>query len=157
MKKSIITALLFAGFATAGFSQERNIQRVDRNDKRMESPEQQSRLATDRMDKQLSLSENQKTQIYNLNLDRAKKMNKAHEKAEKQRMEQHKKMQAEHASSDRKINSVLSPAQQSKYASLKKERADKFKGRKGNHNNRNKNRTSRNASPKNRPESDHKL
>ena len=157
MKKSIITALLFAGFATAGFSQERNAQRVERNDKRMESPEQRARLTTDRMDKQLSLSEKQKTQIYNLNLDRARKMTKAHEKAEKQRMEQHKQMQAERASSDRKINSILSPAQQSKYASLKKDRADKFKGRRGNPNRRNKNVADRDASPKNRPSFDHKL
>ncbi|WP_069660834.1 hypothetical protein [Arcticibacter eurypsychrophilus] len=157
MKNLIITALLFAGFATAGFSQERNTQRLERNNKRIESPEQRARLATDRMDKQLVLSEKQKTQIYNLNLNRAKKMTKAHEKAEKQRMEQHKQMLVEHASSDRKINSVLSPAQQSKYASLKKGRADKFKGRRSTPNRRSKNRLDQDASPKNRPAFDHKL
>lgn len=157
MKKLIITALLFAGLATAGFSQERNAQHVERNNKRMESPEQRARLMTDRMDKQLVLSEKQKTQIYNLNLDRAKKMTKAHEKAEKQRLEQHKQMQAEQASSDKKINSVLNSDQQRKYASLKKERADKFKGRRGNPNKRNKKLADRDSSQRNRPSLDHKL
>lgn len=138
MKKTLIAAVLLAGLATSGIAQDRigrNDHRGDSNrDKgrnRVESPEKQARLATDRLDKQLDLTDKQKSEVYKLNLDRAKNMAVSREKAKKQRLEQMKRMESERNDNEKKLNRILNSDQQAKYASLKKSRADKFRnGRK---------------------------
>lgn len=138
MKKTIIAAVLLAGLATSGMAQEkanrvqtRHGGQNDRGRNKIESPEQQARLATDRMDKQLSLTDKQKSEVYKINLNRAKNMAVAREKAQKQRLQEIKKMESERAESEKKLNRVLNNEQQAKYASLKKSREEKFKNRKG--------------------------
>lgn len=136
MKKTLIAAVLLAGLATSGMAQEkanrtRHGGQNERSRNRIESPEQQARLATDRMDKQLSLTDKQKSEVYRINLDRAKNMSVAREKAQKQRLQEWKKMESERADNEKRLNRVLNNEQQAKYASLKKSREEKFKNRKG--------------------------
>lgn len=138
MKKTLIAAVLLAGLATSGIAQEKanriQARHGGQNEKgrnRIESPEQQARLATDRMDKQLSLTDKQKSEVYKINLDRAKNMSVAREKAQKQRLQEWKKMESERADNEKRLNRVLNNEQQAKFASLKKSREEKFKNRKG--------------------------
>lgn len=139
MKKTLIAAVLLAGLATSGMAQEKanraQTRQIERSRDRIVSPEQQARQATDRLDKQLSLSDKQKSEVYKINLERAKNMAVAREKAHKQRLQELKKMESERTNNDKKINRVLNSEQQAKYASLKKKRADKFSERK-NHSDR---------------------
>lgn len=138
MKKIIIAALLIAGIATTGFSQERSDrskgkdgQRRERVSQRIQNPEERARLATDKLEKELSLTEKQKSEVYKINLDRAKKVSKSHELAQKQREDQRKKMQNEFVSSEKKLNNILNSEQRNKYASLKESRSKKFNDHKG--------------------------
>src|SRR5690349_16906282 len=138
MKKTLIAAVLLAGLATSGMAQEkanrvqaRHGGQFERGRDRVASPEQQARQATDKLDKQLSLTDKQKSEVYKINLDRARNMAVAREKAQKQRLQQLKKMESERANNDKKLNRVLNSEQQAKYASLKKSRAEKFRDRKG--------------------------
>lgn len=141
MKKTFIVALLLAGLATSGIAQEKgnrtqtkrsgHSERVERGRNRILSPEQQARQATDRLDKQLSLTDKQKSEVYKINLKRAKNMAVAREKAQKQRLQQLKQMESERADNDKRLNRVLNSEQQAKYASLKKTKTDKFRDRKG--------------------------
>lgn len=134
MKKTLIAAVLLAGLATSGMAQEKGnrvqSRQFERGRDRTVSPEQQARQATDRLDKQLSLSDKQKSEVYKINLDRAKNMAVAREKAQKQRLKQLKKMESERADNDKKLSRVLNSEQQAKYASMKKKRSDKFRERK---------------------------
>lgn len=138
MKKTLIAAVLLAGLATSGMAQEKanRIQtrhggQIERGRHKTESPEQQARSATDRLNKQLSLTDKQASEVYKINLDRAKNMAVAREKAQKQRLQEMKKIESERADSEKRLNRVLNNEQQAKYASLKNSRAERFKDRKG--------------------------
>lgn len=141
MKKTLIAALLLAGLATSGIAQEKanraqsrhggKLERPERGRNRIVSPEQQARQATDRLDKQLSLTDKQKSEVYKINLKRAKNMAVAREKSQKQRLKQLRQIESERADNDKRLSRVLNSEQQTKYASLKKSRAEKFRDRKG--------------------------
>ncbi|MGV3707076.1 MAG: hypothetical protein ACO1NU_17020 [Arcticibacter sp.] len=136
MKKTFIAALLMAGLATSGMAQGRVNQvqskdggRGEKGRHRVESPEQQARKATERLDRELSLTEKQRSEVYKIHLDRAKNMAISREKAQKQRLKEIKKMESERSDSEKKLNRILNSQQQAKYASLKQSRAEKFKDR----------------------------
>ncbi|WP_207423015.1 DUF4890 domain-containing protein [Desertivirga brevis] len=127
MKKLILTALLFAGLATAGFSQERQ----GKHQREHKTPEQRAQHVTDVLDKKLSLNDKQKNQIYKINLERAKEMEKLHssgEKRDKKDFEQAKKLFQE---SDNKISKVLNNDQRKQYEDLKAQRREHAKDRRG--------------------------
>ena len=107
MKKTLIAAVLLAGLATSGMAQEKSNRaqarhggQFEKSRNKMASPEQQARQATDRLDKQLSLTDKQKSEVYKINLDRAKNMAVAREKAQKQRLQQLKKIESERAAGE---------------------------------------------------------
>jgi len=123
MKRIILTALLFAGLATAGFSQERQ-------PREHRTPEERAQHMTDALSKKLSLSDQQKNEIYKINLDRAKEFEKlrtAGEKRNKKDFEQGKKLFEE---SDKKITKVLNNDQRKAYEELKAQRQEKAKDHK---------------------------
>ncbi|PRY53784.1 hypothetical protein B0I27_103254 [Arcticibacter pallidicorallinus] len=156
MKKTLIAALLLAGLATSGIAQEKakrtqnrhggQLERFERGRNRIASPEQQARQATDRLDKQLSLSDKQKSEVYKINLKRAKNMAVAREKSQKQRLQQLKQMESERADNEKRLSRVLNSQQQAKYASLKQSRAEKLRDRKGSSIKRQKNVAKRDSS-----------
>ncbi|WP_207532477.1 hypothetical protein [Desertivirga arenae] len=127
MKKIILTALLFAGLATAGFSQERQA----KHPREHRTPEERAQLMTDALDKKLSLSDKQRNEIYKINLDRAKEMEKLHaskQKHDKKDFEQGRKMFEE---SDKKISRILNNNQRKQYDELKAQRKEHAKDRNG--------------------------
>lgn len=127
MKKIILTALLFAGLATTGFSQER----PGKHQREHKTPEQRAQHMTEALSKKLSLNDNQKNEIYKINLERAKEMEKLHssnQKRDKKDFEQGKKLFEE---SDKKISKVLNNDQRKQYEDLKAQRKEHAKDRKG--------------------------
>lgn len=124
MKKMIFTALLLMGFAAAGYSQERP-QRVKK------TPEERAQMMTDAMDKKLSLSEKQKSQIYKINLERTKEMEKSHKQAAAERKKAFEQQKKQFEASEEKINKVLNQEQKKTYAELKSRRHEKMKSKGG--------------------------
>lgn len=123
MKKLILSTILFLGLTATGFSQE-TTQRVQK------SPEERAQRMTDMLDKKLSLSENQKTQIYQVSLERAQAISnfqgdrKTVDKAQ---------MKAKFEASENKIVSILNDSQRVTYAQLKAEREERMKNHKRGH------------------------
>ena len=85
------------------------------------NPEERAKQTTDKMAAELSLSESQKAQILELNLDQAKKR-----QAEMERMaaERKEKMEAMKAHQE-KINSILTDEQRAKWEEMKLEQREK--------------------------------
>lgn len=113
MKKMILAALLFIGVGSMAFAQQDDYKRKAR------TAEERAKKSTELLAKKLSLSEDQKKDVYAINLDNIKKM----DVERKQGMQAHKDlMQKSMTERDDKINSVLTDVQKSAYQDLKKER-----------------------------------
>ena len=123
MKKLILSTLLFLGLTVTGFSQEKT-------ERAHKTPEQRAQMITDALDKKLSLSESQKTQIYQINLERAQAMNNL--KDDKANVDK-SQIKAQVEASENKILSVLNDNQKATYAQFKAEREAKHKEHKGGH------------------------
>ena len=123
MKKLILSAIFLLGISASGFSQERN--------KRDQfSPEERAQKMTDMLDNRLSLSADQKSKIYRINLDRAKEMG----KFEGQRgTKDLSKRKATYQANEEKILRVLNKNQKESYKKLKADRMAKMKNHKGKH------------------------
>ena len=121
MKKLVLSAILVLGITLSGFSQEKP-QRTQK------SPEERAQRMTDALDKKLSLTENQKQQVYQLNLERAQAMQHSKGTGKHQDMSQRK---AQFEANESRLLSILNTDQRSAYEQLKAERAEKFKSRKG--------------------------
>lgn len=124
MKKLILSAILFLGITTMGFSQE-----VKPREQR--SPEERAQKITDALDKKLSLTEAQKEEIYKINLERAHAINKAKASGKRADMGE---IKTTFEASENKILSVLDDKQKATYNQLKAERKAKAKKHHGGHN-----------------------
>lgn len=116
MKKLILGAILFLGITATGFSQERP-QRVQK------SPEERAQRMTDALDQKLSLTANQKSEIYKINLERAKAAGDFH----KNRKEAGSQRKDNFKAGGDKILNVLTAEQKVTYNEWKAQRANKFK------------------------------
>ena len=123
MKKFILSVMLFVGITAAGFAQEKP-QRVHK------SPEERAQKMTDVMTSKLSLSDTQKTQIYQINLERAQAIEKL--KADKKEIDR-AQVKAQFEASDKKITAVLNEEQRLSYAKFKEERKERMKKHRRNH------------------------
>ncbi|WP_134091098.1 DUF4890 domain-containing protein [Olivibacter sp. XZL3] len=120
MKKMILSALLFIGMGSMAFAQQDDYKRKAR------TAEERAKRSTELLAEKLSLSEDQKKEIYAINLDNIKKMDVERKKG----MQAHKDlMQKSVTERNEKINSVLTDAQKSAYQDLKKERFQERKHR----------------------------
>ena len=116
MKKLIIAAVLCIGFAGSGFAQQMN------KEKEAKTPEERAKLMTEMMDKKLALTPEQKSKVYDLNLEKANQMQKMHFSNLKERgkkLEEHKEMMLE---SDKKMERILSDTQRKTYDEMKAKR-----------------------------------
>ena len=120
MKKLILAALLITGISVTGFSQDRA-----RHTKK--TPEQRAQFMTDAMDKKLSLSDKQRSEIYKVHLDRARDMEKNHSEAMKRGEKDRSKMKGQFEASEKKIDRILNSSQKKAYAELKAQRHEKGK------------------------------
>jgi periplasmic protein CpxP/Spy len=124
MKKLIIAAVLCIGFAGSGFAQEMN------KEKEVKTPEERAKMMTEMMDKKLALTPDQKSKVYDLNLERANKMERmraADQKERTKKLEEHKELMLE---SDKKMQRILNDTQRKTYDEMKAKRMDM----KGHHN-----------------------
>lgn len=117
MKKIILSAILFLGITVSGFAQ-------DKSTRVQKSPEERAQKITDAMDKKLSLTDNQKTQIYQINLERAQAMEKFKGGAKTADRSQ---IKAQFEASESRIAGILTDSQRATYTQLKAERVAKFK------------------------------
>lgn len=126
MKKILLSAAVIAVCAGSGFAQEKTInerpkQEVSANHSRAEmrkarvqkyTPEKIAAIKTERLNKAISLTDDQKKQVNSIYLGEAK---------------QHKERMARRAATEKKIQSVLTNDQVQKYQTVKKERMVKMK------------------------------
>ncbi|MES3018457.1 MAG: hypothetical protein V4721_11790 [Bacteroidota bacterium] len=138
MKRLMITAALVAGLATLGYSQdkpERQRREGDRTERpggeqrQARTPEQRAQMATDALEKKLSLTADQKAKVYALNLERAERMEKTMKSEREFRKEQMEKQKAMMEDSDKKLSKILTKEQQKSYDDMKKESRERMKAR----------------------------
>ncbi|MFD2162973.1 DUF4890 domain-containing protein [Paradesertivirga mongoliensis] len=122
MKKLILGAIFFFGLSATGFSQ-------DKSPRVQKSPEERAQKMTDAMAQKLALTENQKTQIYQINLERAQAMSKF--RGAKQEGVDRSQMKTQFEANESRLMSVLNEQQRATYAQLKAQRDAKFKAHKG--------------------------
>ncbi|HMI01184.1 MAG TPA: hypothetical protein VK541_01805 [Pedobacter sp.] len=124
MRKLIFTAILFISMGTMAFAQQDSTKRARK------TPEERAQLFTDGLDKKLSLTAEQKTKIYAINLDGIKKAKDKHVKGQKP---DRAAMKASMEERDSQISSVLNEGQRKTYEEIKAKRAESFKkhGKKG--------------------------
>jgi protein CpxP len=113
MKKFILSAILFISMGTMAMAQTTDNKKVQK------TPEERAQRATDMLDKKLSLTADQKSKIYALNLDDMKKVKPKHVKGEKRDMTA---MKAAMDERDTKINSILDEKQRTSYKEWKEKR-----------------------------------
>ncbi len=104
MKGLILSVALLAASLTSGYAQQKEV-----GQKR--SAEERAKQITEALDKKLNLSANQETKIYDLYLDRAKKMEKMREQRmeeKKDRIEKNRQTLADH---DKKLEKILNADQ----------------------------------------------
>lgn len=114
MKKVLSIALVLSGISFLSLAQEspmRGKQSLRVKHQReivQKSPEEIAKLRTDRMTKELSLTDNQRQEMYALQLNKAQKREQALVSAKKQREERRAEIIAE----KEQMNSILTPEQQ---------------------------------------------
>lgn len=125
MKRLIFTAMLFISMGTMAFAQQQ-----DSTKRVRKTPEEKAQQLTDALAKKLSLTADQKTKIYTINLDGIKK---AKENRVKGQKPDRAVMKASMEERDSLISGVLNDDQRKTYQELKAKRAESFKkhGKKG--------------------------
>ena len=100
-------------------------------DKVVLTPEVKAKKMTERMTKELNLTENQKTAVYELSLKniQEKRALKAKMKAERERRKVAMEVRRERKEGE--LNAILTPEQRKKLTVLKAERKEKMKAKKG--------------------------
>jgi len=142
MKKlSLVIMLVFASIVFANAQNQRGEGRNNRQS--MEKPEVRAQKTVDRMDKTLSLSDEQKTEIKSYFIEKFTKQAKLQEENKKnkegmkedrksRREEMMKKSKAEKAELDAKMEKILSPEQYKIYQEDCAKREEMMKKRRGN-------------------------
>ncbi|TDQ06929.1 hypothetical protein [Pedobacter metabolipauper] len=120
MRKLIFTAILFISMGTMAFAQQ------GKGKKESKTPEQRSQHAAEALTKKLSLSADQKSKVYAINLESFNKAKANHVKGEKP---DKAVMKAALEDRDHKISAVLNDTQLKAYQDLKADRKKAMKGR----------------------------
>lgn len=123
MKKAILTVAIAVMGITAAFAQD-STKRVRRVMPKL-TAEQRAEKATSRLDQDLKLSADQKTKIYAIELDKAKKMETFRAADREARKEKMKAGKAEMDAQKAKIDAILTKDQKAKMETLKAERKEK--------------------------------
>lgn len=117
MKKILSLAILLSGISFASIAQEKTNDHIDkksyvrkemvRKDKVKLTPEQIAEKRTAKLDKELKFTEDQRKQVYQMNLDQAVEFKKKQEARAKERMEARKARKAQREA----FQSILSAEQ----------------------------------------------
>lgn len=126
MKKVFLSALLLTGFAAAGFAQERG-DRERRMERAQRNPEEMVQKRVDTLASRLNLSEEQKEQVYDLNLNRVKARqawrDEYNDELRSRLQEYRKTREADEA----KMKEILTEEQYAQYQELRKEESEKMR------------------------------
>ncbi|WP_411272798.1 hypothetical protein [Daejeonella sp.] len=137
MKNLMITTALVASLISLGYAQGRTERtrhvgvRTERPDgvRQARTPEQHAQMATDALEKKLSLSAEQKAKVYTLKLERAEKMDKSMKSQREFRETQMKKKNSIMEDSEKELSKILNTEQQKSYDEMKKLSQERMKGR----------------------------
>lgn len=134
MKKLMITATILVSSIFISYGQDKtSIENPVRK-----NPEERAHVITDGLAKKLALSADQRNKVYQISLDRAKKMNElqaARKDEQQKQMEVRRNLQEE---SEKKLDLVLTEGQKKIYRKLRAEKVEKFKERRNKRFGRNK-------------------
>ncbi|MDX2301950.1 MAG: DUF4890 domain-containing protein [Microscillaceae bacterium] len=132
--KILLFSLIFTAFTSLIFAQERT----------PKTPEERAEIITGKMEEKLGLSADQKTQIYQINLESAQKTDELRSQVKNQeigREEFMAEMKTLEQDRDAKIEALLTEAQKPKYEEMKenarqrlKERSQNFRRKRGGEN-----------------------
>ncbi|MDB5119958.1 MAG: hypothetical protein JWN56_1176 [Sphingobacteriales bacterium] len=125
----MITAAILISSICISFAQEK----TSTDNRERKTPEERAQLMTNGLEKKLALSADQKAKVYQINLERAQKMNEfqssnSNTEDRKKQMEVRKELMEE---SDRKLVEVLTEDQKKTYQELKDENKAKLKEQRG--------------------------
>lgn len=135
MRKLIMTAILFMGLGTMAFAQQDSVQSKGmrrhhpRVQQAQQTPEERAQKITDALSTKLALTADQKSKIYAINLESAKKAQAKREAHMAEMKKEREAMRADLKNRDHEITSVLNEDQLKAYQELKKERIDHMKKR----------------------------
>jgi Spy/CpxP family protein refolding chaperone len=125
MKKIILTVAIALTAFTASYAQK--------GDRTQLTPEQKAEKVATNLKEKLSLSDDQKSKVYQLEVDRMKKAaewRKDNHEAMKSQMEERKAFMKEN---DEKLEKILTPDQKKAYDTMREERKTHMKDRRGKH------------------------
>ena len=126
MKKAILIVALIGGIITGNFAVAQEGHRVCNKEREHKSPEERAKIKTDRMKKDLSLTEDQTKQIEALNLEHFKEMEGIHIQLKALKDKACEMREAHKA----EINGLLTPEQQRLAKEKMEERHQKRQERK---------------------------
>jgi protein CpxP len=139
MKKLMITATLLISIVSFGYSQsasegsrpQRN--RIENRESQhaLRTPEERAKMRADALAKRLNLSADQKAKVYDLNLERAREIEKLRNSQNASKKDQMEKFRAFNEETEQKLNSILTVEQQKSYQQIKNEARDRMQQRRG--------------------------
>jgi protein CpxP len=125
MKKIILTVAIAVTALTASYAQKGNKAEL--------TPEQKAEKMATKLKTKLSLTDEQKTKVYQVEVDRMKKAEEWH-KANKEAMSSKKEeRQAFMKQNDEKLEKILTPDQKKAYEAMREQRKSEMKNHRGNH------------------------
>jgi periplasmic protein CpxP/Spy len=130
MKKLLMIAAIFT---IVSFSADAQQQRK-RGQERV-SPEKRAEMRADRLSEQLDLTEEQKTKIYEIHLERAKAQQELGETRREQMKEQRESRQDVRKEQQAEVENILTPEQKQKWQELRnedRERMERYRDARGN-------------------------
>ncbi len=122
MKKIIFTLAIAVSAFTASYAQ--------RPERGPISPEQRAERYADRLKEKLALTDKQRTEVYNLELEKAKKQQDLRSKRKEEAGKMAEARRDEMKENDDKLVKILTPEQKTKYEALKAEGRARMKDRK---------------------------
>jgi len=126
MKKLFLTlAIAVIGF-TASYAQNTAKEKL--------TPAQKAEKSTAKLQKELSLTADQKQKVYAIELDKATKSEAWHKESKDTKKKMKDQHEAVKNASDAQIDKVLNADQKKKLSALKAEKKEKSKDKKGKHN-----------------------
>ncbi len=123
-----LSLILFIMIATVGVT---FAQQADGRSRHSRTPEERAELMTNRMVKDLALTNEQAAKLKEVNLAQAKEMEAIRSSQAEDRKENREEAKAVVSSTEEKYKEILTPEQFEKYQKNKEERIDKRKERSG--------------------------
>jgi Spy/CpxP family protein refolding chaperone len=117
VRKTTLIAALFLSFAGAVSAQK---------DSTAHSPETRARKMTDKMKTELTLTDDQYKQVYDINLKYGQK-NQDALKGDGSKLEKAKALKTENQGKNKELKAVLTPEQFEKYKEMQKEKREELK------------------------------